>query len=69
MPLAVRNVTDLLHAQKREVRDAMFFCLNFDSEGPAKKRKLAHFEGELAGIDEAITIVEAVAASESVVTT
>lgn len=56
-----------LHKEKRRVQDARIYCLNFDSEGPGKLRKLAHFDGELAGIDEAIGVVESVAGAEPVV--
>lgn len=66
MTSTIRDAIDLLHAQKREVHDAMSYCLNFDSEGPEKIRKLARLEGELAGVDEAIDIVEAVGTSEPV---
>lgn len=67
MTSTVRDVIDRLHARKHKLEDAMSYCLNFDSEGPEKLRKLARFEGELAGIDEAIGIVETVGTAESVV--
>lgn len=67
MTSTCRDMIDLLHAEKRRVRDAISYCLNFDSEGPEKVRKLAYLEGQLAGIDVAIDIVETVGTSESVV--
>ena len=56
-----------LQREKRRIQDAKTYCLNFDSEGPEKLRKLAHFDGELAGIDEAIGVVESVGRAEPVV--
>jgi hypothetical protein len=67
MTAALQASIDLLQTEKRRIQDAMTYCLNFDSEGPGKIRKLAHLEGELAGIDEAIGIVESVGRAESVV--
>lgn len=44
---------------KRELDETITSSLNLDSEGPTKMRKLARLEGERAGIEAAISIVEA----------
>jgi hypothetical protein len=48
-----------LQKRKRELDESITNAMNFDSEGPTKVRKLARFEGERAGIEAAISIVEA----------
>jgi len=65
MTSAFHEVIDLLEIQKLQLRDTIAHCLNFDSEGPTKLRKLAHLEGELAGLETALGIVNAVGASET----
>lgn len=65
MTSAFREVIDLLEMQKRQVRDAIAHSLNFDSEGPTKLRKLTRLEGELAGLETALGIVETAGSSES----
>lgn len=58
-----QEVIQHLHTQKRQLMDTRSHVLNFESEGPTKTRKLARIEGELAGIEAAIRIVEKVGAS------
>jgi len=58
-----QEVIGLLHSQKRQLMDTRAHVLNFESEGPTKTRKLAQIEGELAGIETAIRIVEKVGTS------
>lgn len=47
-----------LQKRKRELDETITSAMNFDSEGPTKVRKLARLEGERAGIEAAINIVE-----------
>ena len=65
MTSAFREVVDLLEMHKRQVRDAISHSLNYDSEGPTKLRKLTRLEGELTGLETALSIIEAVGSSES----
>jgi len=65
MTSAFREVLDLLEKQRRQVRDALTHSLNFDSEGPTKLRKLLRLEGELAGLETALNIVETAGSSEA----
>jgi len=58
-----QEVIQLLHRQKRQLMDTRSHVLNYESEGPTKTRKLVRIEGELAGIEAAIRIVEKVSAS------
>ena len=67
MTATIQASINLLFAEKRRLQDAVSYCLNFDSEGPAKTRKLAHLEGQVAGLDEAIGIAESVGRAESAV--
>jgi hypothetical protein len=56
-----RSTVEILHnlqTRKRELDEGINHALNFDSEGPTKVRKLARLEGERAGIDTAIRLVE-----------
>ncbi len=65
MTSAFREVIHQLEEQRRQVRDTITLSLSFDSEGPNKLRKLARLEGELAGLETALGIIEAVGSSES----
>ncbi|HKZ52054.1 MAG TPA: hypothetical protein VJ085_02100 [Candidatus Acidoferrales bacterium] len=58
-----REVIQQLQSQKRQLMETRSHVLNFESEGPTKTRKLAQIEGELAGIEAAIRIVEKVSTS------
>jgi hypothetical protein len=65
MTSAFREVIQQLEEQRRQVRDTITLSLNFDSEGPTKLRKLTRLEGELAGLETALAIIDAVGSSES----
>lgn len=65
MTSAFREMMHELEEQRRQVRDAITHSLNFDSEGPTKLRKLTRLEGELAGLETALAIIDAVGSSES----
>jgi len=54
------EILERLRRRRRELDETISQALNFDSEGPTKTRKLARLEGERAGIDAAIHIVEVV---------
>jgi capsule polysaccharide export protein KpsE/RkpR len=56
---------NLLLAYEQHVQHAKYDVLNFRSEGMVKMRKLAHLEGELAGIQAAIETIEAIGAGAS----
>lgn len=64
MTSAMQEVTQLLLARRQELREDLADCLNYNSEGPTKMRKLAHLEGEIAGLEAALRLVEAVGSSE-----
>lgn len=65
MTSAFREVIHQLEEQRCQVRDTITHSLNFDSEGPTKLRKLTRLEGELAGLETALAIIDAVGSSES----
>lgn len=64
MTSALQEVNQLLLAQRRQLQGDLTDCLNYDSEGPTKTRKLAHLEGEITGLEAALHLVEAVGSSE-----
>jgi capsule polysaccharide export protein KpsE/RkpR len=57
---------NLLLAYEQHLQHTKYDVLNFQSESMMKVRKLAHLEGELAGIQAAIEMVEAVSSGASV---
>jgi hypothetical protein len=57
---------DLLLAYEQHLQHAKYDVLNFQTESMVKTRKLAHLEGELAGIQAAIEMVEAVGTGASI---
>jgi hypothetical protein len=59
------RVGQLLQAYQRQLQDTKHYTLNFESEGMVKVRKLARLEGELAGVQAAIEIVDAIGTGTS----
>jgi hypothetical protein len=54
------KLLDLLLSYEQHLQHTKYNVLNFQSESLVKMRKLAHLEGELAGIHAAIEMVETV---------